>query len=381
MTIKLYETDGHIKEFDAVVTECELIEDNYLIQLDQTAFFPEGGGQMCDTGTINGIRITNVQTINGRIYHYGDKPLNTGDKIHGVVDWEKRFRNMQNHSGEHIFSGIINKLYGLDNIGFHLGEEDVTMDYSGILTKEQIKVAETMANNAVFENIPIICEIPSEEILSSISYRSKLELTENVRIVTIPGYDVCACCAPHVKNTGEIGLIKIIDSYRQNQHTRLRMLCGKDALEYYRMLLSNIDGISQLLSSKHYNSYEATEILLRNYNDCKQQLISSNKKLALAKADSVLNSDNNICLFENNLDNDTLRIIVNKLLEKTNKISSAFSGDDVVGYNFISASNSVDLKETAINLRQKLAAKCGGSSTMIQGHINSTRTEIEAFFY
>ena len=158
------------------------------------------------------------------------------------------------------------------------------------------------------------------------------------------------------------------------------MICGKDALEYYRMLLFNVNGISQLLSSKRYNSYNATEILLNNYNECKQQLNLSNKKLALAKAESVSDTCENILIFEENLDNDTLRLIVNKLIGKTDKTVCAFSGNDETGYNFIIASLTMDLKETAMLLRQNLNAKCGGSSSMIQGHVKATKAVIKAFF-
>ncbi len=380
MTEKLYETNSYIKEFTAKVISCNETDGRFAVELDKTAFFPEGGGQYADTGKLSEATVSDVQIIDGQILHFTNVPLKINSEINGVIDWPERFRRMQNHTGEHIFSGIINKLFGLDNIGFHLGDEDVTMDYSGELSYEQIAKAEAMANMAIYENIPVLCEIPNKDGLAKLTYRSKLELTDNVRIVTIPGYDVCACCAPHVKYTGEIGIIKIIDSFRQNKHTRLKMVCGSDALEYFNVILNNISEISRLLSSKHYNAFEATEILNNNYSDCKHELNQTRKKLALATASAAQESNENILLFEDYADTDTLRLIANKLLAKTKKICIALSGNDKEGYNFIAASNTVDLKIIATELRNTFDTKGGGSSTMIQGHINSTREKIELFF-
>ena len=236
MTRKLYDENSHLSSFDAAVRSCVPVHDLWQIVLDQTAFFPEGGGQGADTGMLNAARVLDVQEMGGEIVHITDTPLTPGEMVHGKLDWEKRFRRMQEHSGEHIISGLVHKLYGYRNVGFHLGDETVTMDYDGELTREQLSELEWLANEAVWKNVPITAVYPPEDVLQTIEYRSKLELTENVRIVTIEGYDVCACCAPHVSHTGEIGAIKIIDSMRHRGGVRLTILCGVDALRQYRML-------------------------------------------------------------------------------------------------------------------------------------------------
>ncbi len=380
MTEKLYENNSYLKEFEAIVTACIALDNCYGIELEKTAFFPEGGGQYSDTGYINDLYISDVQIIDNRILHYSKMPIEVNTKVNCKINWDRRFRNMQNHTGEHILSGVINKLYGLNNIGFHLGENDVTVDYDGTLTIAELEEAERIANEAVFKNIPVICEIPEKELLPSIPYRSKLDITENVRIVTIPGYDICACCAPHVNYTGEIGIIKIIENYRQNKHTRLRMICGSDAINYFNMLINNANGVCRLLSAQHHNFYDNTKILIDNYNESKHKLAVSNKKMALYKANQFAYTEDNILIFEEDIDTDTMRLIVNSILSKTSKIATVLSGNDTNGYNFISASTNVDLKEVASKLRTGLNGKCGGSSSMIQGHLNTTSTIITEFF-
>jgi len=220
MTEKLYELNSYIFSFDANVISCTPHNGLYDVVLDKTAFFPEGGGQTSDTGFINNIRVIDVQIKNGTIHHYIEQPVS--GTIYCEINKEERFLKMQNHSGEHIFSGVINKLFNLDNIGFHLGKDYITADYKGILTKEQVLEAEQIANRAIYENIPIKVSTHNADELSKIQYRSKLDLKNDVRIVEIPGYDICACCAPHVAHTGEIGIIKVIEITTQNKHSRIQ---------------------------------------------------------------------------------------------------------------------------------------------------------------
>ena len=210
MTEKLYYEESHLKTFKAKVISCEPCGEVYRAVLDRTAFFPEGGGQAADTGYLGDIQVTDVKEKNGIIYHTIAENIIPGTEVEGRIDWELRFSRMQQHTGEHIVSGLIHGRFGYDNVGFHLGEEVCTLDLSGPLTKEQLREIEYAANEAVFANIPVEICYPSKEELVSMEYRSKIEIEGQVRIVTIPGYDVCACCAPHVKRTGEIGLIKFV---------------------------------------------------------------------------------------------------------------------------------------------------------------------------
>lgn len=214
MTKKLYDLDSHRRDFTAAVLRCDADGERYAVVLDQTLFFPEGGGQPADTGVLGGARVLDVQITQEAIVHYTDAPLTPGAQVRGEIDWPQRFRRMQGHSGEHIISGLIHSEYGLDNVGFHLGQDTITMDYNGELTWPQLMHIEQLANEAVYRNVPIRTEYPSPEQLAQMTYRSKLDLTEDVRIVTVEGYDVCACCAPHVSCTGEIGAIKFTSVMR-----------------------------------------------------------------------------------------------------------------------------------------------------------------------
>ena len=209
MTEKLFYQDSHIAEFEAEVLSCTAAGAGYEIELDRTAFFPEGGGQYADTGMLGGVRVTDVQERDGRVLHMTDGPLDAGMRVTGRIDWEERFMKMQQHSGEHIVSGLVHARFGYNNVGFHLGTEDCTMDFGGVLTDEQLMEIEREANRAVWKNLEIEALYPTEEELKKLQYRSKIEIEGQVRIIVIPGYDVCACCAPHVKRTGEIGLIKL----------------------------------------------------------------------------------------------------------------------------------------------------------------------------
>ncbi len=233
MTVKLYENDSYIKEFEATVISCEQTKDGYAVVLDKTAFFPEGGGQAADTGTLGNCTVNDVQISDGVVTHYTDKELNVGDKVIGTLNWDTRFARMQGHTGEHLVSGIIHTMFGYDNLGFHMSDKTLTLDPSGPLSAEDIKAVELAANKAVYENKEISVSYPTSEELERLDYRSKLDFTDGVRIVTIDGYDVCACCAPHVHRTGEIGVIKIIDFIQYKGGTRIEMVCGINALSDY----------------------------------------------------------------------------------------------------------------------------------------------------
>lgn len=203
MTKKLYDLDSHLSVFSAQVLACDPAgEGRWQVLLDQTAFFPEGGGQLPDQGTLDQANVLDVQESGPDILHTTDAPLTVGTSVTGTLDWPLRFRRMQCHSGEHIVSGTAHSLYGCTNVGFHLGENEVILDFDKELSQEQLDTIETIANQVIWENRPVLAEYPDPAVLRDLEYRSKLDLTENVRIVTIPGCDVCACCAPHVNAPG-----------------------------------------------------------------------------------------------------------------------------------------------------------------------------------
>ena len=262
MTRKLYDLDSHRRDFSATVLRCDPDGAHYAVVLDQTVFFPEGGGQPADTGVLGGARVLDVQLLPDAIVHYTDAPLAPGAQVRGQIDWPQRFRRMQGHSGEHIISGLIHKEYGFDNVGFHLGEDAITMDYSGELTWTQLMHIEQLANEAVYRNVPIRTEYPAPEQLAHMEYRSKLDLKEDVRIVTVEGYDVCACCAPHVSHTGEIGVIKFTSLMRHRGGVRVTILCGSDAEADYREKSAQVAALSVQLSVRQADVVPAVQRLL-----------------------------------------------------------------------------------------------------------------------
>ena len=183
-TIRLFDQDSYMQKFDATVLSCEPEGDRFAITLDATAFFPEEGGQCADTGTLGNATVLDVQESEGVIIHYTDAPLTPGDIVHGQLDFPARYLRMQIHSGEHIVSGLMYRRYGFHNVGFHLGGE-ITMDFDGELSREQLNKIEDAANRIIYENVPITAEYPSADVLRATEYRSKLDLTENVRLQKI----------------------------------------------------------------------------------------------------------------------------------------------------------------------------------------------------
>ncbi len=379
ITKKLYDTDSHISSFRATVIACRKGEKGFEIILDKTAFFPEGGGQSADTGKIGQANITDVQTANDEIVHYSDRPLEVGDEIGCEIDWEQRFRRMQNHSGEHIVSGIVHRLYGYENVGFHLGD-DVTVDFNGELTREQLLDIEKQANEAIYKNAKFTCEYPDESTLKNLSYRSKLELTENVRIVTIEGYDVCACCAPHVYSAGEIGIIKILDFARHRGGIRLHMLCGKDALEDYEKKYENLRSVATSLCSKQSETAKAFEKFNEEHGALKAELAALKKELSQLKASTIESTDECVLIFEPDADINDLRKLVLNGAEKTTKLCAGFSGSDEKGYRFVIASKHIDLREKSKDITTALGGRGGGSAELLQGNATASENEAKKYF-
>lgn len=378
--IKLYDQDAYIRSFTAKVLSCEKAENGYKILLDRTAFFPTAGGQEFDPGTINGCPVLDVFEENKNIYHVLETPVNTGAEVTGEIVWDVRFRKMQHHTAEHIVSGIVHSLFGFENTGFHLSDSEATVDYGGVLSPEELLLVEKKANEAVWQNLAVTAVYPPQEELSSISYRSKLELTEDVRIVTIDGIDVCACCAPHVKRTGEIGVIKLSGLMHHRGGVRLSLICGDNALADYEEKAESALKISNLLSAKQSEIFEATSRVLAELSEKKQKIAALSKQLALTKAALISETDGNICVFEKDFDTDSLRILANEGKKKCNGIFAAFSGDDICGYSFIMASANVNLRNAAKDITSALSGRGGGSEDMIQGFAKASRTEIEDFF-
>ena len=378
MTEKLFYQDSHRSTFTAIVQEVRPSGNGYEIILDRTAFFPEGGGQSSDTGSLGGVSVSDVQEIDGKIIHYTDGPLVEGTEVEGCIDWTERFSKMQQHTGEHIVSGLIHKIYGYHNVGFHLGTDSVTLDFNGVVPKEKLHEIEQLANEAVAKNLPVQVLYPTDEELSKISYRSKIEIEGQVRIVVIDGYDVCACCAPHVKQTGEIGLIKLVGMQNYKGGVRISMLCGFRALEdYYRKEKNNRE-IAVMLSAKEYETAVEVERLQEELAMKKAKIAELERKFLEQKVETLDVSDEIVCLFEET-DPVMTRELVNLLLKKGAKMAAVFSGNEREGYRYVLGSRSLDVRKNGKLLNEAFHGRGGGKPEMVQGTVQGKREEIEAF--
>ena len=378
MTEKLYDKDSHLKEFTGTVLSCKKTGEKYAVTLNRTAFFPEGGGQQSDRGYIGDAYISDVQIKNGEILHFADKPLSVGQAYDCKLDFDFRFRNMQNHSGEHIISGIVHRLYGFNNVGFHLGAE-MTMDFDGELTRQQLDEIEDLANKAVYENLPVKAYYPTDEELKSLDYRSKLDLKEDVRIVEIKGVDVCACCAPHVKSTGEIGIIKILDFEKYKGGVRLIVKCGADALRDYREKYKNVLEISNLLSAKQFEVSVAVVRLNEQLSAEKAAAAALKKRLIAEKAAGFAPDTDKTAVFENGLDIKELQLLADALCKKAGGIRGAFSGADGA-FSFAICGEETALGEFFAKFKAAFNTRGGGRNGIRQGTVCADRAEIEGLF-
>ena len=378
MTEKLYYKDSHLFTFEAAVLDCREEKKGYSVVLDKTAFFPEGGGQLADTGVLGGVRVLDVHERGGEIRHYTDAPLEIGAHVEGCVDAEQRLRRMQNHSGEHILSGLVHNTYGFDNVGFHMGAECIIIDFSGELTWEQLTELETRANEVVRQNIPLHIWFPDENELKSLEYRSKLELTENVRIVEIPGVDRCACCAPHVDRTGEVGIVKILDSQRHRGGVRVSVVCGLDALEDYRARQESVTEISRALSAKRGEVTQAVQRILNEQQSMKERCDALSLALIRYMAEAEPETAGNILVFDGTLGEIAQRELANLLMEKAGAFAAVFCGSDEDGWRYIMGSKRLDLRAMSREINAAVQGRGGGTPQMIQGSARANRAEIEA---
>ena len=388
-TIKLYDKDAYVTEFEAKVLSCKESmakqdgneEKLFEVILDQTVFFPEEGGQTPDKGTLNGVDVVDVQIKNDVITHFVTQSLEVECNVKGKIDWQHRFFNMQQHSGEHLFSGLAYRKYGLKNVGFHLSNQIVTMDFDKPLSEEQIKEMEWEINEAIVANVEIKTGYPSKEELAGLEYRSKIEIDGAIRIVEIPGYDICACCAPHVRRTGEIGMFKIQSVQNYKGGIRISFLCGFRALEEYRRKAEIISEVSGLLSTNQENVAEHVSKLKTQVQSLKTQLANAKQTLMEQKIAEISGEQKNVIIFERDLETPVMRSVVNKLVEKHEGICGVFVGDDEAGYNFIIGSKNVDCRDVATKLREKFDARGGGKQMMIQGSLLAKSSEIEKELY
>ena len=395
-TTRLFDQNSHLYTFTAAVLSAEAgkTPDTLSVVLDATAFFPEGGGQYPDKGVLAGCPVTDVQEKNGVITHTvslshlnGEShPFTEGATVQGELDAATRFARMQNHSGEHIISGIVHRLYGYRNVGFHLGDGDVTLDFNGVLTRDQLDAIEEEANAIVAANLPVKAYYPDPAELSTLTYRAKLDLTEGVRIVRIgtedTPKDLCACCAPHVDYTGEIGLIKLLDFIHYKGGVRIHMLCGSWALADYRRRYTAVATMAAAMSVKQEEVVTGFDRLRAEVEEKKQTISALRTKLEAHTLAAITPTDGSLCLFDEGMDALEMRRLLNAAAGKCGRLCGVFSGNDESGYRYVIGRGdaSIDLKKMVKEINTALSAKGGGSSEMLQGSCTATRAEIEAVF-
>lgn len=377
-TEKLFYEDAYIREFSAAVLSCEAAGEGCAVVLDRTAFFPEGGGQTADTGFLDGAPVRDAQERDGVILHYTDGPLPVGETVTGVLDWGERFRKMQDHTGEHIVSGLVHSRFGFENVGFHLGSDGCTVDFDGELGRGALDEIEDAANRVVWENRSVTTSFPAPEALSSLSYRAKLELTENVRLVTVEGVDVCACCAPHVLRTGEVGLIKLLDFMRHRGGTRIRIKCGLDALTDYRARFRDTAKLSVLLNAPQDAVVPAAEKLFSQRDELKFRLTAAQRRLLEAQAEAIAETEGSILLFAE-ADDAGLRLLANAGMEKCGGVCAVFSGEDG-DYRFVMGSRTEDMRIFVKEHREALSLRGGGQARMVSGRCGATQARLRDFF-
>ena len=404
----MYYEDVRMTDFTAVVTECVQEKGQWKLVLDQTAFYPEGGGQPADQGTLEtgpkaempgGIpagegetglpgrvpesgqvrRVTDVHEKNGKIFHYVDGPLPEGTAVRGRIDWDRRFDLMQQHSGEHIVSGLIHAKYGYDNVGFHMGSDVVTIDFNGLLNEEQLSGIEEEANRILWRNEAVEILYPSGEELEMLAYRSKKELTGQVRIVRFPGADTCACCGTHVVRTGEIGIVRILSVVKFREGVRVEMMAGGRVRTRMRVLEEENHRISVRLSAKPEETSTAVERLWQENFALKGRLMRLEEEKCLQAAKEYAGKGD-VLLFEEGLSPDAVRKLVDAVMEVCGGRCALFSESGDGTYKYAIGQKGADLRSFTKELNQALQGRGGGKPFFVQGSVKASEEEILAFF-
>ena len=375
---KLYYDDSHLTSFSSGVVSCEEAPGGYDIVLEQTAFYPEGGGQASDTGTLGTVRVLHVREEGETVVHLCDGPLTPGQTVTGIIDWQHRFDLMQQHSGEHIVSGIIHRMFSLHNVGFHMGSGETTIDFDGEIPPEAIPEIEYQANQAIWENLPVLCTVPAPEELEKAVYRTKRQLPYPVRLVEVPGYDRCACCGVHVKYTGEIGLIKILSAVRFRKGTRMQMVCGKRACLLLQRVCEENRQVSPACSAKLLETGRAAEKM--NAQLAAERLRSTGilRQLFDRIAEDYRSKGNCLCLREG-LSPAEVRELADRMADTCGGIAAVVSPRPE-GSPVCLISRTEDVRPLGKALCQALSAHGGGKQESFQGSINASVSDINKFF-
>ena len=381
MTEKLYYTDPTQYTFTARVLACTEGKNRWEVELDRTAFFPEGGGQGGDVGALQDAAVTDTHERGGVILHFCDRPLPVGDTVNGAVDAVVRFARMQIHSGEHIVSGTAHREWGCENVGFHMTEHAAVIDLDRELDAAQLSALERMANEAVWDDIRVNILWPMAKELETFSFRQKKELAGQIRLVEIPGVDLCACCAPHVRSTGQVGEIRFTDAMRHRGGMRLTMVAGRAAYLDALAMRRNAETVSRIFSVPRGEIGAAAERFSERESALDLQRAALEKKYVALRAASLAAAGEDILCFEDaSLSAAALRDLAGALSEKCSGTAGAFAGEDG-NWRYVLASRREDLRIRGKAFNAALRGRGGGSSAMIQGGVNASREEIERYFH
>ena len=378
-TRKLYYEDCHLAAFSARVVSCEQSEKGWQVVLDATAFYPEGGGQACDLGTLGGVRVLDVREKGETVVHLCDGPLPVGETVECAIDYERRFDLMQQHSGEHIVSGIVHEWFGYHNVGFHMGADLVTIDFDGPIPAADLARIELEANRAVWANRALHIWYPSEEELPTVGYRSKRALPWPVRVVEVPGYDKCACCGTHVAMTGEIGIIKLFSCVKFHKGVRIEMACGGRALRYLTAAYEQNRQVSQAFSAKILETGEAARRMNEQLAAEKFRAAGLQKQVFASVAEGCRDTGNTL-RFENDLAPAQVRELCDAIGQVCGGMAAVFSGSDEAGYSYCLMERGGDLRSFNKAMTAALNGRGGGKPEYQQGSVKADRTVIEAFF-
>ena len=396
MTEAIFDCNPRELSFKARVLSCEerrtaAGESRFAVVLDRTAFFPEQGGQKADRGTLGGASLLDAEIHEGVITHLLDAPLELGSEVCGKVDWGRRFDFMQQHTGEHILSGLANRLYGAENVGFHLSEREVQLDFSVQLSEAELEALEHAANQAIFRDIPVKAYYPNAEELAALNYRQKKELTGAIRIVELEGVDCCACCAPHVARSSEVGILKILSAMNYKGGTRLYIACGMRAVQDYAARIREAQQLSKLLSAPQGELSAAVVRLQEKAMAAEQRAAETALALILLRAEAEIREKaqtqgreqaeaDGICLILPPLSESPLQRAVKPLKELFSGVVALFSGDDESGYAFLMFGDSVDWKPFLAELRTR-GGKGGGGKDRVQGRLLCRAKELHTIFH
>lgn len=378
-TRRLYYENVYIKEFDAQVLECRPAKDGFHVLLDESAFYPEGGGQPSDVGSLGKIQVKEVQEKDGELLHYTDEPLTPGERVHGQIDWEHRFDLMQQHSGEHMVSGLVHEAFGYDNVGFHMGNDVITIDFNGPLTEKEMEAIEADVNEKIWKNIPVEITYPSPEELERLPYRSKKELTGRIRLVNFPETDLCACCGTHVTHTGEIGLVKLLSVVKFREGVRMEMLCGKRAMAYLNAMEGQNHRVSVKLSAKPGETALAVERLYEENYRLKGRIMELEEAMFASEAKGCAGKGD-VLLFYEGLEADSLRKLTDAVMQECGGRCAVFSRNEDGSYKYAMGEKDGDLRLFAKEMNNALDGRGGGKPFFVQGSVKANETEIRQFF-